>query len=96
MEDTIIKENIVLEKDNILMKNTIRIAIWNSQSLTEWTKRCFLLQLLNLNKIYICCINETWLLDTHSLYFKGFKIYRANAGIKRRGCAILISNRLNP
>ena len=47
------------------------------------------------NKIDICCINETWLLDTHSLYIRGFKIYRANAGIKRRGCAILISSRLN-
>ena len=50
MEDAIIQENIVLDKENIPMKNTSRLALWNSQSLTDWTKRCFLVQLLNQTK----------------------------------------------
>ena len=74
--------------------NPINIMIWNCDSLSNYTKRAFLIQQLYTNNIQICLLQETMLKKSDKLYMKGFKIYRADNSERRKGVAILISNEL--
>ena len=74
--------------------NPINIMIWNCDSLSNYTKRAFLIEQLYTNNIQICLLQETMLKKSDKLYMKGFKIYRADNGERRKGVAILISNEL--
>ena len=74
--------------------NPINIMIWNCDSLSNYTKRAFLIEQLYTNNIQICLLQETMLKKSDKLYMKGFKIYRADNSERRKGVAILISNEL--
>ena len=58
-------------------------------------KRGYLVQMLYEENIQIALLQETMLQEKNKLFIKGFKIYRADSPINRRGIAILISNQLD-
>ena len=69
--------------------------IWNIDSINSPTKRGYLLEFLYEKNIQICLLQETMLKQGDKMYLKGFKIYRADSDIRRKGVAILISNELD-
>ena len=72
--------------------------VWNLRSLNphgQIYKRGYLIQTLYEENIQIALLQETMLQEKHKLFIKGFKIYRADSQINRRGVAILISNQLD-
>ena len=89
-----IKELITKIKNLNNISSQINIMIWNCDSLSNYTKRTFLLEQLYTNDIQLCLLQETMLKKTDKLYMKGYKIYRADNSERRKGVAFLISNEL--
>ena len=74
--------------------NPINIMIWNCDSLSNNTKREFLIEHLYTRNNQICLLQETMLKKSDKPYMNGFKIYRSDNNQRRKGIAILISNEL--
>ena len=75
-------------------KNTsIKILLWNINSMRDFTIKSFLIQQMYNNNIDIALINETMLNKSDKIYIKGYKVYRVYAKT-RKGVTILISNRI--
>ena len=73
----------------------IRILLWNCDSLGTYTKRGFLLQQLYENNIQICFLQESMLIQKDKLFLSGFKTYRADNTVRRKGVITLISDQLD-
>ena len=54
-----------------------------------------IIQQLNKYNIHIALLQETMLIEKDKLYIKNYKIYRADADIRRRRVLILVSNQLD-
>ena len=76
------------------LQNKINILVWNIQSIRNYTKKQFLIQLLFENDIHMALIQEKFLGQDYKLYIKGFKIFRSDGISHRKGVAILVSNTL--
>ena len=86
----------ILEGENkIQEKIPINLMLWNIDSLNSPTKRGYLLEFLYEKNIQICLLQETMLKKEDKMYLKGFKIYRADNDVRRKGVAVLISNELD-
>jgi hypothetical protein len=86
----------LLNIKNEIEKIAINMMIWNCRSIIDNTKKKFLVNQLYLENIDIALIQETHLKNTDKFYIKGYRIFRSNnENARRKGCAILISNRLN-
>ena len=86
------------EKNENQIKTQINIMVWNLRSINpqgQMYKRGYLVQMLYEENIQIALLQETMLQEKNKLFIKGFKIYRADSPINRRGVAILISNQLD-
>lgn len=73
----------------------INILQWNCNSLGSYAKRGFLIEQLYSQNIQICFLQETMLLKKDKLFISGYKTYRADAEIRRKGTIILISDELD-
>ena len=73
----------------------INILQWNCNSLGTYAKRGFLIEQLYSQNIQICFLQETMLLKKDKLFISGYKTYRADAEIRRKGTIILISDELD-
>ena len=71
------------------------ILLWNTRSLKDPVKRTFLISTLSTKSIDIAFIMEHFLSSTDKLYLRGYRIYRSNGPIRRKGCAIMISTAIN-
>ena len=78
-------------KNNI---NKIKILIWNTQGLNNYTKRLYLINLLYEEDIHIALLQETHLTNKEKMYIKGYKIFRSDGINHRKGVATLISTTL--
>lgn len=79
-------------------KTQVNIMVWNIRSINpsgQMYKRGYLIQTLYEENIQIALLQETMLQEKNKLYMKGYKIYRSDATINRRGVAILISEQLD-
>ena len=65
--------------------NPINIMIWNCDSLSNNTKREFLIEYLFTRNIQICLLQETMLKKSDKPYKNGFKIYRSDNSERRKG-----------
>ena len=75
--------------------NNIKVLIFNCRSIRDFHKKIFLLDVLRCYEIDIALIQETFLIEEDKLYIDGYKIYRADNQIRRKGVAILINTKLN-
>ena len=75
--------------------NEIKILIYNCRSIRDYMKKIFLLDLLRNFDIDVALLQETFLIEEDKLYIEGYKIFRADNQIRRKGVAILISNKLD-
>ena len=73
----------------------ISIMQWNCNSLGSYAKRSFLIEQMYSQNIQICFLQETMLLKKDKLYISGYKTYRADAEVRRKGTIILISDELD-
>ena len=73
----------------------INIMQWNCNSLGSYAKRSFLIEQMYSQNIQICFLQETMLLKKDKLYISGYKTYRADAEVRRKGTIILISDELD-
>ena len=72
---------------------SVKILLWNINSMRDFIIKCFLIQQLYSNNIDIALINETMLNKSDKLYISGYKIYLRDT-ITRKCVAILVSNAL--
>ena len=80
-----IKRKKLLERQiekNQSNNSSVKILIWNINSMRDFTIKCFLIQQLYNNNIDIALINETMLNKSDKLYIRGYKIYRADAATR--------------
>ena len=82
------------QQNQIKQKTPIKIMVWNTDSIRDFTKKSFLIQRLYENHIDIAMLQETMLTKDDKFYIKNYKIYRSNA-ITRKGVSIIISNTLD-
>ena len=68
--------------------------IWNCDSISNYTKRSFLLEQLYTNNIQLCLQQEIMLKRSDKMYMKGYRIYRTDNSERRKGVAILVSDEL--
>ena len=68
----------------------LKIFIWNSRSLSSFTKKSFLIDIISNELPDLAFISETFLLDTENLYVKGYRTYKTRNNMKRKGCCLLI------
>ena len=54
-----------------------------------------LVDILRSNENDIALLQETFLIEEDKLYIEGYKIYRADNQIRRKGVAILINTKLD-
>ena len=90
----------ICQKQLQIIKNattpvTMRISIWNANSLRDYHKRSFMLQKLYDANIQVALLQETMLTPSIQVYLKGYKIIRADSDTGRRGVAIIIRNTLD-
>ena len=76
-------------------KTNLKIIIFNCRSIRDYFKRIFLLDVLRSNDIDIALLQETFLIEQDKLYIDGYKIYRADNQIRRKGVAILINTKID-
>ena len=76
-------------------KTNLKIIIFNCRSIRDYFKRIFLLDMLRSNDIDIALLQETFLIEQDKLYMDGYKIYRADNQIRRKGVAILINTKID-
>ena len=86
-------QKLKIEEQPITSK--INIMQWNCNSLGSYAKRGFLIEQLYSQNIQICFLQETMLLKKDKLFISGYKAYRADAEIRRKGTIILISDELD-
>ena len=88
--------NKIIEKRQFdkLEQNKVKIMIWNSNSIRDFTIKSFFIQQIYENKIDIALIQETMLKENDAFYIKNYRIFRANSKF-RRGVAIIISKQLD-
>lgn len=72
------------------VNNTIQIASWNAQGVSNITKQAELNLFLQSNNIDIICLQETFLNDHHKLYIENYVIYRMDRPTHGGGVAIII------
>ena len=76
-------------------RRAYKLANWNPTSVREIVKRSYLLNFLLWNEIYICCLQETFLIEGDKFYLKYYRIFRCDNIIRRKGVAVLIRKNLN-
>ena len=69
--------------------------LWNCDSLGSYAKRSYLIEQLYTNDIQIAMIQETMLIKEDKLYMKGYKTFRAEGNIRRKGVLSLVSDQLD-
>ena len=69
--------------------------LWNCDSLGSYTKRSFLIEQLYTYDIQVALIQETMLIKKNKLFIKGYKTYRAEGNIRRKGVLTLISEQMD-
>ena len=69
--------------------------IWNAKSILDYTKKAFLIQQIKEHEIHIACIQETMPTENDRLHIRGYKTYRANAQIHRKGVLTNISKNID-
>ena len=82
----------------MVMGSYLSIITLNVNGLNTPTKRQRLAEWIQKQDPYICCLQESHLKtrDTYRLKVKGWKkIFHANGGQKKRGVAILISDKID-
>lgn len=89
-----IKETLDKVKNTKSISTQANIMIWNCDSISNYTKRSFLLEQLYTNNIQLCLLQETMLKRSDKMYMKGYRIYRADNSERRKGVAILVSDEL--
>ena len=88
------QEPIIHQNNMNQIENEIKILLWNTNSIKDYTKKLFLIETMLVNKIHIALLQETMLKDNDKMYIKGYRIYRSNSEF-RKGTAILISNSID-
>ena len=78
------------KNSNKINNNKIKILLWNSQGLKNYTKRLYLTNLLYKENIHIALLQETHYETNEKMYIKGFKIFRSDGHNHRKGVANLI------
>lgn len=76
-------------------KPEVNIMLWNCDSLGSYAKRSYLIEQLYTNDIQIAIIQETMLIKEDKLYMKGYKTFRAEGNIRRKGVLSLVSDQLD-
>ena len=69
--------------------------LWNCDSLGSYTKRSFLIEQLYTYDIQVALIQETMLIKKDKLFIKGYKTYRAEGNLRRKGVLTLISEQMD-
>ena len=79
------------------MMNTTQLntLIFNCRSIREYYKKILLIDILRSKDIDLALLQETFLIEEDKLYIDGYKIYRADNQIRRKGVAILINTKLD-
>ena len=62
------------QQNRIKQKIPIKIMVWNTDSIRDFTKKSFLIQLLLENRIDIAMLQETMLTTDDKFYIKNYKI----------------------
>ena len=83
--------------ENIQMMNKYQLNtfIINSRSLRDIYKNLLLIDILRSKDIDIALLQETFLIESDKLYFEGYKVYRGDNQVRRKGVAILVSVKLD-
>ena len=76
-------------------KYTLKTLIFNCRSIRDYYKKIMLIDILRSNEIDIALLQETFLIEEDKFYIEGYKIYRADNQIRRKGVAILINTKLD-
>ena len=78
------------EDIQMMNKNELIILIMNCRSIRDTYKKLLLIYLLKSKDIDIALLQETYLIENGKLYIKGYKVYRGDNTIRRKGVAILV------
>ena len=98
--DNIIKNQLMTfanptEPENQSLPN-FKTLVFNARSITDNIKKAFITDELYTNQTDIAFIIETFLREDEAWYVKGYRIFRSNNILgKRKGVAILVSNKIN-
>ena len=76
-------------------RHILKTLIFNCRSIRDYYKKIMLVDILRSNEIDIALLQETFLIEEDKLYIEGYKIYRADNQIRRKGVAILINTKLD-
>ena len=79
----------------LLERGNVTVLIWNARSLNMYTIRCFLSNLLHSNAIDLAIIQEMWLMTEDKLYIMGYKLYRSDKTLRRKGTLIMVRANIN-
>ena len=87
------RNNLLDEDIDMTNLNELKRLIFNYRSIGDYHKKIFLIDVLR--DIDIALIQETFLIEDDKLYIEGYKIYRADNQIRRKGVAILVNSKLD-
>ena len=74
-------------------RHILKTLIFNCRSIRDYYKKIMLVDILRSNEIDIALLQETFLIAEDKFYIGGYKIYRADNQIRRKGVAILINTK---
>ena len=75
--------------------NEYEIIWWNCRSIKDMTKRMMFVDMLETKGAEIGCLMETFLTEEDPMYVKGWRIYRSNNQVRRKGVAIFIKTTID-
>ena len=78
----ILNKTIENRQNNELEELKIKIMIWHSNSIGDFTVKSFLIQQLHENNIDIALKQETMLKENDTFYIKNYRIFRANSNFR--------------
>lgn len=67
-----------------------KMILWNCRSIKEQTKKLLWTHILETSGADIICLVETFLTEDDNLFIKGWKIYRGDNSLRRKGVAIFV------
>ena len=92
---TLNNNNQINEDIQMMNKEELNVLIFNCRSIREYYKKLLLVDILRSKDIDIALLQETYLIKEDELYIEGFKIYRGDNQIRRKGTAVMINTKLD-
>lgn len=83
------------EEVQMMNTNQLNVLIFNCRTIREYYKKLLLIDILRSKDIDIALLQETFLIEEDKLYSDGYKIYRADNQIRRKGVAILVNTKID-